>query len=168
MSAKALVLAILSVLFASNAALAQAPALPGPAVSWENGNVRGIQLQRGRGVDYLFSYTVVVPEGTAASYSVSIDICKWKPVKNNVPSEIDSCTSSGEADVTSLTEVEPGHVYAGAIRFGYDPSSVEFGRVNRFSYTLTLRRIDGDNPGQVVASAEFNDVIFALKKRPTQ
>ena len=168
MSAKALVLAILSVLFASNAALAQAPALPGPAVSWQNGNVRGIQLQRGRGVDYLFSYTVVVPEGTAASYTLSVDVCKWKPVKNNVPSEVDSCVAGGVTDVLSLNEVEPGHVYSGAIRTGYDPSSIEYGKVNRFSYTLTLRQIDGDNPGQVVATAEFNDVVFGLKKRPTQ
>jgi hypothetical protein len=168
MSAKAIVLAVLSVVLGSNLALAQSPTPPGPSVSWENGNVRGIQLPRGRGVDYLFQYTVVVPEGTAASYTISVDVCKWKPVKNNVPSEVDSCTSSGESDVIALAEVEPGHVYQGAIRFGYDPMSVEFGKVNRYSYTLTLRRIDGDNPGQVVATEEFNDVIFALKKRPAQ
>jgi hypothetical protein len=169
MSRKALVLAVLFVLFGANAAFAQAPAAPpGPAVSWDQGNVRGIQLRRGRGLDYLYAYTVVVPEGTAGSYSISIDICKYKPVKNNVPTEVDSCTSTGESDVQALGEVEPGRVYAGAIRFGYDPQSVEFGKVNRYTFTLTLRRIDGENPGQVVATAEFNDVIFALRNKPAE
>jgi hypothetical protein len=169
MSLKALVLAVLAVAFVPYAAPAQTPSTPpGPAVSWENGAVRGIQIQRGRGLDYLFKYTVVVPEGTAASYAVSVDVCKWVPVKNNVPSEIDSCVSGGESPVTSLTEVTPGRVFEGGIRFGYDPSSITFGKVNRFSYTLTLREVDGDEPGRVVATAEFNDVIFARKNRTAE
>lgn len=164
MTRKALAVAILAaVLSFGDAAVAQSPTVP--QVAWELGNLRGLQVHKTDAIDFLLKYTVTVPEGTADLYTVSVDVCRWVPVKNNVPSEQDDCSAGGEAPVSTLTEVEPGRVYEGAIRFGYDPSQLEFGKVNRYSYTLSLRRVDAADPTQVIAKQEFNDVIFARKGR---
>jgi hypothetical protein len=165
MSLKRFLPVLVSVVLAGTIAFAEGPpaAVDVPQISWELGNLRGLQLRRGVGIDFLLRYSVSVPEGTAASYGVEIEICSWVPVKRNVPDTINSCESAGGAPVSSLTEVVPGKVYEGAIRYGYDPTAIEYGKVNRFSYTLTLRQLDGTDPQQVIAKQEFNDVIFAGK-----
>ncbi len=151
------------ILSCSSVAVAQSPAAP--QVSWELGNLRGLSLTKGDAVDFLLKYTVVVPEGTAANHTVNIDVCQWVPVKNNIPTETAGCSPSGDILVSDLTEVEPGRVYEGFIRYGYDPSQLEFGKVNRYTYTISLRRTDSQDPEQVIAKQELNDVIFAKKKR---
>lgn len=163
MSFKRFLPLLLVIALITNVAHARGPApdAVGPQLSWKLGNLRGLKLRRGTAVDFLLQYAVLVPAGTAASYSVNIDICKWVPVAGNVPDTIESCDSTEEILVSSLTEAEPGSLYEGGLRYGYDPSNLQYRRVNRFSFTLNLRQIDSADPDRIIAKQEFNDLIFA-------
>src|SRR5262245_29572031 len=91
-----------------------------PTVAWELGSVRGVKLRKGTSADYALRYSVTVPEGTAANYTVSIEVCRWVGVVGDVPDTIDACSTSQEVSLTALGEVEPGTKYEGLVRFGYD------------------------------------------------
>jgi len=151
---------IACMILAAGLAAAQGPAPAAPQLAWELGTVRGIKLRKGTSVDVLLRYTVRVPEGTAANYSLAIDVCRWVPVPGNIPDTPDGCTASTEVPLTELAEVEPG-VFEGAVRYGYEPTNITNKRVNRYSFALNLRQVNAPDPTQVIARQEFNHIIFA-------
>ena len=163
MSSKPLLLLLLSLALATNVAAAQAPdtEVPIPQIYWKLGNVSGLKLKRGQVVDGFLQYYVVVPTGTAASYSVNVDFCEWAPVPANIPDRTQSCSSADEIPVRDLREVEPGRLYEGQFYYSLEPGDVEFKRVNRLSFTLNLRKLDGADPQQVIARQELNLIVFA-------
>jgi hypothetical protein len=170
MSIKALVCALVLATSAAAPAIAQNPPteVAVPEISWKLGTLRGTILPKGTGADYLFQYTVVVPEGTAGSYTVQIELCTYEPVKTGIPDVVTNCVSSEQIPIETLGVVEEGRVYEGGIRYGYDPSSVTKKRINRFSYTLKLRQIDGPDPSRVIAEQQFNDIVFYGFKNPNK
>jgi hypothetical protein len=163
MSVKAILFAILSLALATNVGAAQGPIgeVPIPQIYWELGNVSGLKLKRGQIVDGFLKYYVVVPTGTAGSYSVNVDLCDWTPVGANIPNEARSCSSAEELRLSDLREVEPGRLYEGQFFYSLEPGDLEFKRVNRLSFTLNLRKVDGDDPGLVIAKQELNLIVFA-------
>ena len=163
MSFKRVILAILSLALVANVGAAQSPApdVPFPQINWQIGNVSGLNMKRGQIVDGFLRYQVLVPEGTAGSYSVSVDFCDYAPIKGNVPRETRSCSSAEPILVSDLTEIEPGKLYEGQFYYSLEPSDLEFKKVNRLSFTLNLRQVDGADPELVLARQELSIVVFA-------
>jgi hypothetical protein len=163
MSLKRVFLSIVSLAMVASVGAAQSPApsVPFPQINWQIGNVSGLNMKRGQIVDGFLRYQVLVPEGTAGSYSVSVDFCEYTPIKGNVPRETRSCSPASPIPVNELTELEPGKLYEGQFFYSLEPSDLEFKKVNRLSFTLNLRQIDGADPELVLARQELSIIVFA-------
>ncbi len=163
MSLKSLVLAIVMIALVTGIGSAQTPSpkVPFPQIYWQIGNVSGLNLKRGQVVDGFLRYYVLVPEGTASSYSVNVDFCEWAPVRGDIPREDSVCSPADPVSVSELIEIEPGRLYEGRFYYSLEPGDLEYKRVNRLSFMLNLRQTDGADPELVLAKQELNLIVFA-------
>ncbi len=162
MSLKSLLFAALSLVLLANASAAQNPEdVPFPQIYWKIGNVSGLKMKKGQVVDGFLQYYVRVPEGTASSYTVNVDFCEWAPVSANIPDEAVSCFSADEIPVSELREIEPGKLYEGQFYYSLEPGDLTFKKVNRLSFTMNLRPVEGTDPRPVLAKEELNLIVFA-------